>query len=320
MDDVPVDDTLRLWFCHHLAASLLFVRIPGRNIVEYAVPREKLVEQAARSLGRFVERTRELGGDLQHRLVAMAASARSGWFSRASETPLNQKIGPNRRIEFLTTELERVKEVKNAVGGTVNDVVIAAVAGAVRSFLIEDRGVDVEGLDFRAMVPVSTRDREGGEASGNRVTMWLIDLPLGEPDPLERLRAVTLATEHLKETDQALGAALLTQSASFTPSTVLSVAARVAAATARPFNMTVTNVPGPQVPLYLMTARLTRIFPMVPLWVNHGLGVALFSYDGRLNWGLASDRDSVPDIERFVGHLRRALDGLVELNEAAQDA
>jgi len=125
---------------------------------------------------------------------------------------------------------------------------------------------------------------------------------------------VSEATAHLKETNQSLGASLLTQSASFTPSTVLSVAARVAAATVRPFNMTITNVPGPQVPLYLMSARLTRIFPMVPLWVNHGLGVALFSYDGRLNWGFASDLDSVPDLERFVARLREALS---ELHQAA---
>jgi diacylglycerol O-acyltransferase len=288
---------------------------PGRGqlLADEAVRRVATPFVTARNLRRFVESTKELGAELQHRLSAMTASMRSGWLTRASETPLNRKIGPNRRIDFLVTELDQVKDVKNAVGGTVNDVVIAAVSGAVRAFLQEDRGIDLDGIDFRAMVPVSTRD-VGFPDGNNHVTMWLIDLPLTESDPLERLRKVTEATEHLKVTDQALGASLLTQSASFTPGTVLSVAARVAAATVRPFNMTITNVPGPQVPLYLQTAKLRRIFPMVPLWVNHGIGVALFSYDGRLNWGLSSDWDSVPDLDRFVGRVREAL---AELHEAA---
>ena len=280
---------------------------PAQLFADEAARRLRTPLQAARSLRRFVEETKELGADLQHRVRAMTNSARSGWFSKASDTPLNLKIGPNRRIDFLVSDLEQVKEVKHVVGGTVNDVVIAAVSGAVRSFLIEERGVDVDGLDFRAMVPVSTRDDAAQGASGNRVTMWLIDLPLGESDPVKRVRAVTAATAYRKETDQALGASLLTQGASFTPSTVLSVAARVAAVSARPFNMTITNVPGPQLPLYLMTARLTRIFPMVPLWVNHGLGVALFSYDGKLDWGFVADADSMPDLERFVDHLRTSL-------------
>ena len=145
--------------------------------------------------------------------------------------------------------------------------------------------------------------------------MWLLDLPLDEPDSVERYRKVLERTDHLKDTDQATGAALLTQTASFTPSNLLAVAARVAAATARPFNMTVTNVPGPQVPLFLLDGRLRRIFPMVPLWVNHGIGVALFSYDGFLDWGIVADWDTVPDIDAFTRHLRAALD---ELHAAVQ--
>jgi diacylglycerol O-acyltransferase len=283
---------------------------PAQLLADEVVRRIRAPLQAARSVRRFVEETRNLGADLQHRVRAMTYSARSGWFSKASDTPLNHKIGQNRLVEFLGGDLQQVKDIKNATDATVNDVVIASVAGAVRSFLGEDRGVDPEQLDFRAMVPVSTRDHAGGDISTNQVTMWLIDLPVGEKDPLARLQAVSAATTHLKDTDQALGAALLTQSASFTPSTVLSVAARVAAATVRPFNMTITNVPGPQVPLYLLSARLTHIYPTVPLWVNHGLGVALFSYDGQLDWGFVSDRDSVPDLDRFAGRVKASLDEL----------
>jgi len=124
---------------------------------------------------------------------------------------------------------------------------------------------------------------------------------------VQRYARVRERTDHLKETDQATGAAMLTQSASFTPSTFLSMAARVAAATARPFNMTVTNVPGPQIPLYLLSSRLRRIFPTVPLWVNHGIGVALFSYDGALDWGIVADWDTIPDIEQFTARLRFSL-------------
>lgn len=266
--------------------------------------------EAAKSIRRARADSKQIGELIRHRVRAMSASARSGWFVNASETPLNRKIGPNRRLAHLTTDLDRVKGVKNGLGGTVNDVVIAAVAGAVRSFLIEERRFDVDGVDFRAMVPVSIRDETGIAELGNHITMWLIELPIGEPDPVERYRAVVASTANLKETDQALGAALLTQSASFTPSTVLGVAARVAAATARPFNLTVTNVPGPQVPLYLLESRLSRIFPMVPLWVNHGVGVALFSYDGMLNWGFAADWDLLPDVEVFVGRVAEAIDEL----------
>jgi WS/DGAT/MGAT family acyltransferase len=282
---------------------------PGQLLADEAIRRMIAPIAVANGARRFVEETRELKEDLRHRVLAMRQSARSGWFTRASATPLNAKIGPNRRIAFLETPLEQVKAIKNEYGGTVNDVVIAAVTGAVRSFLREERQVDVDGIDFRAMVPVSTRGNDA-PGLGNRVTMWLLDLPIAEPDPLRRLRAVGAMTVDRKKADHALGASLLTQGASFTPSTVLSVAARVAAATARPFNMTITNVPGPQVPLYLLSARLTRIHPMVPLWVNHGLGVALFSYDGKLDWGVAADWDLVPDLDRFMDRIVEALDEL----------
>jgi diacylglycerol O-acyltransferase len=281
-----------------------------------AVRRLQYPADAVRNFRKFREETKEIGEEIAHRVKAMTYSARSGWFVNATDTPLNGKIGPNRRVAYLVTDLDDVKAVKNGLGGTVNDVVIAAIAGAVRSFLLEDRQFDVDGVDFRAMVPVSIRDESGIGELGNHITMWLVDLPIGEPDPVERYRMVGATTAHRKETDQALGAAMLTQGASFTPSTVLAVAARVAAATIRPFNLTVTNVPGPQIPLYLLESRLLRIFPMVPLWVNHGVGVALFSYDGLLNWGFASDWDTMPDLEAFV---LRVEDSLAELLAAATD-
>jgi WS/DGAT/MGAT family acyltransferase len=286
----------------------------GQLFTDEVARRMRAPREAFKSVRKLVDESRAMGDELRQRLMSMTASARSGWFSRASNTPLNRKIGPNRRVDFLHTRLDQVKAVKNAHGGTVNDVVITAVAGAVRSFLAEDRESEVAELDFRAMVPVSTRGEWPLNDSANAVTMWLVDLPIAEPDPLERYRKVRERTDHLKETDQATGAAMLTQSASFTPATFLSMAARVAAATARPFNMTVTNVPGPQIPLFLLDAPLRRIFPVVPLWVNHGIGVALFSYNGALDWGIVADWDSVPDVEKFTARLRESLDELYALS------
>ena len=282
-----------------------------------AIRRARLPLEATKSLAGFVESSKDVADEVRHRVGAMIDSARSGWFSNASRTPINDPIGPNRRIAFHDTELDRVKGIKNALGGTVNDVVIAVVAGAVRSFLAEDRGVDVSDLDFRVMVPVSIRDDDQQGELGNQVTMWLIDLPIDEPDATDRLARVREATSHLKDTDQALGAAMLTQTASWTPGTLLSVAARVAAGTVRPFNMTVTNVPGPQIPLYLLGARMTANYPMVPLWANHGIGVALFSYDGRMYWGVNSDWDLVPDIDRFVERIAGSVDDLEAAAERA---
>ena len=284
-------------------------------LCDEAIRRIRIPLEASRSARRFVEETREFGAELRQRLNAMTRSAMSGWFSNASLTPINQRIGPNRRVEFLSTSLDDVKAVKNALGGTVNDVVIATVAGAMRRFLMEDRDVDVTTLDFRAMIPVSTRSDDQAGDLGNQVTMWLIDLPLADPDPVSRLRKVSASTLHLKQTDQALGAAMLIQSASWTPGTLLSVAARMAAGSARPFNITITNVPGPQVPLYLMESPMVANYPMVPLWVNHGVGIALFSYNGSLDWGLVSDWDLVPDVDRVATHLRASFDELLDASK-----
>jgi len=262
---------------------------------------------ASRSLRRFLEETRDVGSEVRHRARAVANTIGSGWFQNTSATPINGRIGPNRLVAWIETDLGQIKQVKDRLGGTVNDVVIAIIAGALGAFLAEDRGVALEGLDVRAMVPVSLRDGDSAGRLGNRLTMWLVELPLEVRDPAARLARVAARTRRLKETNQALGAAMLTGGASWTPGTLLSVAARLAATTARPFNLTITNVPGPQIPLYLMESRMVANFPMVPLWVNHGLSVALFSYDGKVCWGIAADAEMVPDLERAAAHLIAAV-------------
>ena len=163
------------------------------------------------------------------------------------------------------------------------------------------------------MAPVSVRSHDQRGTLGNQVAMWLVSLPVDEPDPLQRLEAVKAVTEHLKKTDQALGASTLVRLSAGAPATLVSLASRLAAGV-RPFNMTVTNVPGPQFPLYLLGSRMVGSYPLVPLWQAHGVGVALFSYAGTVYWGLNADYDIVPDVDEFADALRQSL---AELSAAA---
>jgi WS/DGAT/MGAT family acyltransferase len=231
----------------------------------------------------------------------------------ASKTPLNGKVGPNRLFGTLETPLEQVKDIKNALGGSVNDVVLATVAAGVRNFLTGDREFDVAGLDFRAMAPVSVRSHDQRGTLGNQVAMWLVSLPVDEPDPVRQFAAVRKATARLKETNQALGASTLVRLSAGAPATLVSMASRLAAGV-RPFNMTVTNVPGPQFPLYLLGSKMVESYPLVPLWQGHGVGVALFSYAGTVYWGFNADYDIVADVDDFTAAVDRAFG---ELHQAA---
>lgn len=256
------------------------------------------------------ERVGELGKQVLQRLQAATKAVQSGWLTPASRTPLNEKIGPNRRFIWLDTPLEDIKSIRAATGAPINDVILTIIAGAIRSFLIDQRGFDPTDTDFRAMVPVSVRDRAGNGDMGNQVAMWLVGLHLGEPDPVARLAAIRAETLHLKRTKQAQGAASLVAAASGTPVTLLSLGLK-AAADLRPFNMTITNVPGPQFPLYLGESRMLATYPLVPLWQYHGLSIALFSYSGTINWGVVADYDLVPDIDKFLACLRESEAGLL---------
>jgi WS/DGAT/MGAT family acyltransferase len=248
---------------------------------------------------------------------AAISSLRSGWLTASARTPLNPDIGSNRRFNWTEMDLEDVKKVKNALGGSVNDVVLAITAGAVRRFLIENRDYDPAHAEFRAMNPVSTRSASQQGQMGNQVAMWLVDMPISEPDPAARYEAIMRTTANLKETKQALGASTIVELSSGTPITLLSLASRVVGPRIRPFNMTVTNIPGPQFPMYLLESQMVANYPMVPLWAQHGIGVALFSYNGRLLWGVQSDFDTLPDSDDFVAALQVSFQELQALTEAA---
>ena len=261
------------------------------------VRRASLPLETLSTLRQSIRRAQDPRSDIRAMLRAVRDTVWSG-LRTVSDTPLNQPIGTHRRLDWLEMSLDEVKEVKNRLGGTLNDIVLTTVTGAMQRFL-EDRRVNVEGLDFRVMAPVSVRTSEERGTMGNRVSAWVVDLPIAERDPRRRLEAIREATTRLKESKQALGAEMLTQVMSWTPSTLLSLGSRMV--TRRlPFNLVVTNVPGPQVPLYMLGARMLDNFGQVPLTDYLGLGIVLFSYAGKLCWGFTADWDLIPDLHEVV--------------------
>jgi len=229
----------------------------------------------------------------------------------APETPLNVPIGPHRRFVGVDSQLEDFKVVKNAFGGTVNDVVLAVVAGALRSFLIS-RGVRTEGMELRALVPVSVRAEAEHHQGGNRIVVMRGPLPVYIADPIQRLRFVSNAMDGLKESKQALGAEVIAGVQNFAPPTILAQASRLNFST-RLFNLLVTNVPGPQFPLYVLGREMLEAYPVAFLPENHGLAIAIMSYNGQMNFGLLGDFDALPDIDSIGESIAKELAQLVSL-------
>jgi diacylglycerol O-acyltransferase len=260
-----------------------------------------------RDVGTFVREATDARRDIATRVRAVAEML-GATVRRASDTPINGPIGPHRRFDWLEMDIAEIKKVRKALGGSLNDVVLTVVTGAVQRFLGR-RGVGLDDLDFRIMAPVSVRHEGERGKLGNRVSAWLIPLPLDETDPREQLRRIGEKTQELKESKQAVGAEVLTQAADWTPSTLLALGARNATRLL-PFNMVVTNVPGPQVPMYLCGARLLETYPHVPLIDRLGLGIALLSYDGKIGWGFNADYDLVPDLETFVEDVQHSFAAL----------
>jgi WS/DGAT/MGAT family acyltransferase len=262
----------------------------------------RTVRAAFRGPRQFARNTLEAAGGL-------GALAR-GTLRPAPASPYNGPIGPHRRFTWVRVRLDDVKAIKNSLGGTVNDVVLATVTGALRRHL-HARGVPTQDLTLRAMVPVSVRsDLEQG-ALGNRVAAMMAPLPVWCENPTVRLDVVQDAMRNLKSSGQAVGAEVLTRIGGFAPPTIMAQATRIGARQ-RAFNLVVTNVPGPQFPLYIQGKELLDVFPMVPLATNQRLGIALMSYNGALNFGLIGDYDSMPDLEDVARHLAEALEELAD--------
>jgi diacylglycerol O-acyltransferase len=233
----------------------------------------------------------------------------------APETPLNVPIGPHRRLVFVRNELADFKRVKDALGGTVNDVVLTVVAGALRHWL-RSRGVRTEGMELRALVPVSIRGEDEHHQLGNRIAAMRGPLPVYVEDPVARLAVVREAMNGLKDSKQAVGAEVLAGVQSLAPPTVLAQASRINFST-RLFNLIVTNVPGPQFPLYVLGRELQDVFPIAFLPRDHALAVAIMSYDGGIDFGLLGDYEAMGDLDELGGHLETALAELIAAAEAA---
>ncbi len=227
-------------------------------------------------------------------------------------TPLNVPIGAARRYGMARTELDDYKRVRKAHGGTVNDVVLATVAGALRGWMLTRGEAVTTRATLRAMVPVSVRsDAQAGQL-GNRISAYFVDLPVGEPDPVMRLHQVRHAMSGHKEAGQSVGAEAIVALSGFAPPTLHALGARVAAGfTRRLFNLVVSNVPGPQFPLYAAGAPMLAAFPVVPLAKGQAVSVGLTSYNGGVFYGLNGDRDAMPDIDVLAALLEESLAELV---------
>jgi WS/DGAT/MGAT family acyltransferase len=237
--------------------------------------------------------------------------ALSDSLSPASETPFNVDIGPHRRFDWTRFDLGVVREVKDKLGGTINDVVLGCVAGASRRYL-EQRGFDVDDIDFRALVPVSTRRPEERGKLGNRVSLVVVPLPVDEADARRRMAAVSEETRRVKGSGAAEGTELLEEIDDWTSTGLLSQMSRMSAER-RSYNIVVTNVPGPQMPVYLSGSLMQEVYPLVPLFTNQALGIALFSYDGGLHWGFNADWDNLPDLHDFVQMIETEFEALRKL-------
>ncbi len=271
-----------------------------------------------RLAGSLAASLREPGRSLEQLRLGLDSlrASQASQATPASETPFNEPIGPHRRFDWLAFDWGEVRRVRKAVRGTVNDLVLATVAGAVGDFL-EQRGIsrrDQEELDFRVSCPVSTRRRHVRDRSGNRVSSLIVPLPLAELDPVARMAHVAETTRALKATHQELAARITQAVSEYTWPGLYTVFAR-GMLEGRSANLIVTDVPGPRAPLYLLGARMLEAYPLVPLLPGQALGIACMSYAGGLYWGFNADWDRLPDLHDFVTAVDR---NFRELCDAAQ--
>jgi len=264
---------------------------------------------AGRALG-AISRPRATVGRVREAVEGVGEVVWAG-MNPAPPTPLNVPIGPHRRFVGVRSELRDFKLVKDTFGGTVNDVVLTAVSGALRQFL-RLRGIRTEGLELRALVPVSIRAEHEHGQFGNRIAAMRGPLPVYVEDPVARLRTVKAAMDDLKESKMAIGAEALANVQNFAPPTVLAQASRLNFST-RLFNLIVTNVPGPQFPLYSRGREMQDVFPVAFLPEDHALAIAIMSYNGKVNFGLLGDYDALGDIQAVADGIEQSLAELVAL-------
>jgi diacylglycerol O-acyltransferase len=289
--------------------------VPGRppakplliaNALGDAVKRPPLIP---RRLLRGAETALRQTGPLGRRYVELVTNRRS-----ASVSPINIELSQQRLFATVRTDLEDYRRVRKAHGGTVNDVILATVAGGLRHWLMTRAESVATTASLRAMVPMSVIDGDLEPTSlGSQVTGQLLSLPIGEASPVVRLHQVSYSLKAHKETGGAVSATRLLHVAGFAPTTFHALGSRVAAAsTPRTFNLVITNVPGPQFPLYAAGATMLESYPIQPLLPHHALAIGVTSYDGGVYYGLNADRDALPDVGVIAQCIQEALQELVE--------
>lgn len=289
------------------------------------------VTDAVQRPGEIVENVRAAAVDatatvrkVTNALGGLASAVRAAaWPSPGG--PLNVPTSTQRRFAVARAKLDDFRSVRRAYGCTVNDVVLAVLAGALRSWLLSRGEVVSASSTLRAMVPLSISggdDRQGEEfpdtsavppgALGSRVSAYLVDLPVGESNPTVRLHHVSHAMRAHAESGQSVAADALIRVSGFAPPTLHALGARVANSFSdRLFNVLVTNVPGPQVPLYIAGAKMVEMYPVVPLAKNQALSIGVTSYDGGLYFGLNGDRDAMSDVDVLATMIGESADEMI---------
>lgn len=284
-------------------------RAPSRaRLLAGAVAERAMPPKAVRSVGTLVRSPRRAAGATARTLAGISALGRTA-LRLSPRGPYNRPVGPHRRFSWQRESLDDLKQIKDALDGSLNDVVLTAVASALGDHL-RARGEPIDGLELQVFVPVALRDASGSE-TGNEVSGLRLPLPVGENDPLERFGRVHAAMEELKDSAEVVGGSTLIELSGLAPPAVgdrLSPPGDIQ----RYVNLVVTNVPGPQQRLYLLGRELEDVFPLVPLGANLGLGVAIVSYAGGIYFGFTSDPDIVPDVAALPALLQAALGELAE--------
>ena len=279
-----------------------------RNALENLSPFE-----AGRNLLRF--RPRQMVEAVMRSPWSAGLQLAMAWLRPGSPLFFNRPIGPHRRVHSVGVPLQSLKDVKDAFGGTVNDVVLAVIGEAMSRWLFE-RGDPVPEF-MRVFAPVSVRDETRRYALGNLVSAMVVEVPLAPMLPRDRLHLVTEATGDLKRSRAAVAAHTLTRLANWAPATVQGLAGRLMTSQLQSspqsvVNIVATNIPGPQFPFYTGGAKMIDVWPLVPVYHSLGLNLAIVSYNGTVSFGMLADRDLVPDLQEFARHLEASVAGYRE--------
>jgi diacylglycerol O-acyltransferase len=295
---------------------------PSPNAIELMTAELQRRAGAPRALARSIARALTKPEDTMQAIrdaAEGAVEAVADKLQPASKTALNvDEVGPHRRVDWTRFDFNEVKDVKNRLGAKVNDVVLATVAGALRRYL-RTHGTAVDSLDFRVIVPINRRPPSAAGELGNRVVPPLARLPVDVRDPRERLRIVAETTQHIKTSKQIHAIELFEEVANWADAPLLSGLMR-RATRFWAGNLIVTNVPGPQVPLYFLGAQLLEGYPFVPMMANQALNIAVLSYAGGLHWGFNADWDAVPDLHALIDYLTAEFSALKRVASKAQPA